>query len=122
MPAKTAPKATAATATRKGRGATVALPATVSGSEAEWRGSSRGGGAANAALRESLKVDIAGMSLGSTRRYEITGKAQHVAFANLFRSVCDSVHNKQFGVQVATPQGDDGPIFVKLGARRANNK
>lgn len=93
----------------------VDLPDTVTGVEAAWPGSARGGGGKNTALKAQLANDVESMEVGSVRRYEIAGNDEQDAFLSLFRNVCDRVHDKAFGVQAVK---GNGVVFVKLGERR----
>lgn len=90
----------------------VTLPSEVTSGEAVWPGGNRGIGARNAELRAQVTTDVTGMALGSVRQYFITGEAEQEAFANLFRSVVESVHGKgKFGVQTSK-QADS--IYLRL--------
>jgi hypothetical protein len=104
-----AAKASTATPTRTR--ATVVLPQTVTSEEVEFPGGGQGRGSANAELRASLTNDVAGMTKGSARRYNVTGEAQQKSFLNLFRSVVDTVHNHQYGVRAVM---NDNGVFIKL--------
>lgn len=94
----------------------VTLPdAVASEGNVSWPGSARGGSSRNSALRAQLAADVQTMSLGSVRKYVITGDKEQEALISLMRKVADEVHGPIFGVQ-AVKQTD--AVFVRLGNRR----
>jgi len=103
-----------------GRGETVKLPTSIKSEPAQWPGSNRGAGSANAELRAQLATDVGEMALGDSRRYYIEGEKEQNAFIALFRKVTDEVwiddatRRPAYGVQVSK---DDGSLVVKLAKR-----
>jgi len=103
-----------------GRGETVKLPTSIKSEPAQWPGSNRGAGSANAELRAQLASDVGEMALGDSRRYYIEGEKEQNAFIALFRKVTDEVwvddatRQPAYGVQVSK---DDGSLVVKLAKR-----
>ena len=89
-----------------------------------WPGSDRGGHPRNVELRNELAEHLATMTLGSTRRYAVPqdedgGDRAQETFINTFRSVCDEVHGKAYGVN-AVKSADH--VVVRLSNRRAAPK
>ena len=89
-----------------------------------WPGSDRGGHPRNVELRNELAGHLATMTLGSTRRYAVPqdedgGDKAQETFINTFRSVCDEVHDKAYGVNAV--KGSDN-VVVRLSNRRAAPK
>lgn len=93
------------------------LPASVTSEDAAWPGSHRGRTASP--LAGQLREEVAAMSLGSVRRYDVVGVDEQKAFESLFRRIVDEAHDKLYGVQTAR---QDGAVFVRLVNRRAYNK
>lgn len=92
--------------------------------DVEWPGSERGGHPRNVELRAELAGHLATMTLGSTRRYAVPqdedgGDKAQETFINTFRSVCDEVHDKAYGVNAV--KGTDN-VIVRLSNRRAAPK